>query len=139
MVDSKIWKLVKSHVRKYLKKAFPNIADDHLELVIQSLESFWLNFNANWFIKLEGLGLFYKPDQKEEKIWRKCWPKNPTEDIMMINLTGSTFSGHPTLTTLGNTIRSLCYMWFSLENTGFYEPWKNERCLAVASGDDSVV
>ena len=30
-------------------------------------------------------------------------------------------------------------MWFSLENTGFYEPWKNERCLAVASGDDSVV
>lgn len=47
---------------------------------------------------------------------------------------GTTFSGHPTLTTLGNTLRSICYMNHvkeSLPAAVFME--------FIAAGDDMVV
>lgn len=34
---------------------------------------------------------------------------NPEEDYIFLELDGTTFSGHSTKTTLGNTLRSLCY------------------------------
>lgn len=42
-------------------------------------------------------------------------------------LYGTTFSGHPTRTTLGNTLRSLFYMWFYMEECGIMEPWIKEK------------
>lgn len=59
---------------------------------------------------------------------------------------GTTFSGHPTRTTLGNTFRSLMYMYYYLESSGFSEPWTQQlsipeidRVFVAASGDDVVV
>ncbi len=59
-------------------------------------------------------------------------------------MNGTTFSGHPTRTTLGNTFRSLCYMYYYLEQAGVYEPWlvkadKSKNVFVAASGDDVVV
>lgn len=53
-------------------------------------------------------------------------------------LKGTTFSGHPTRTTLGNTFRSLLYMFFYLEEAGLVDPWLSSDSFVVASGDDVV-
>ncbi len=53
-------------------------------------------------------------------------------------LKGTTFSGHPTRTTLGNTFRSLLYMYYYLERSGFKNPWLSKDCFVAAAGDDVV-
>lgn len=52
---------------------------------------------------------------------------------------GTTFSGHPTKTTLGNTIRSVLYAYFYCIKAGILTPWKSEHCFVIASGDDVVI
>jgi hypothetical protein len=46
----------------------------------------------------------------------KDWhDKRPESDWIYMELEGTTFSGHSTRTTLGNTIRSLMYCWFYIQ------------------------
>lgn len=45
----------------------------------------------------------------EAKKWTN---KRVEDDWIYIELEGTTFSGHSTKTTLGNTIRSLMYAWY---------------------------
>lgn len=52
---------------------------------------------------------------------------------------GTTFSGHPTKTTLGNTLRSICYAYWYLSLVGIRKPWKSECCQVFAAGDDLVI
>jgi len=57
---------------------------------------------------------------------------------------GTTPSGHPTLTTLGNTLRELCYLYFYISTTGILNPWRLEvqqahRVFVIAAGDDGVI
>lgn len=52
-------------------------------------------------------------------------------------------SGHPTLTTLGNTFRSILYICFYLEKAGIRNPWdvKVQRYYGfwfAVAGDDVV-
>lgn len=49
-----------------------------------------------------------------------------------IHLTGTTFSGHPSRTTLGNTLRSILYAYF-------YSYKAQVDIEVMAAGDDSVV
>lgn len=51
---------------------------------------------------------FYR-DITESKEWRDS---SPEKDWIFLELEGTTFSGHSTKTTLGNTMRSLCYAWY---------------------------
>lgn len=44
---------------------------------------------------------------------------------------GTTFSGHPTLTTLGNTLRSIMYVKYVSQSMGVKIP-------SLAAGDDVV-
>jgi hypothetical protein len=60
-------------------------------------------------------------------------------DFLCLPLHGTTFSGHPTATTLGNTFRSLCYAWYYLEQAGFSEPWTRDDLFVAAAGDDVVI
>jgi len=46
-------------------------------------------------------------------------------------------SGHPS-TTLGNTMRSLTYAFYYLEQAGIYSPWQYLLCFVCAAGDDTV-
>jgi hypothetical protein len=59
--------------------------------------------------------------------------------VFCVPLKGTTFSGHPTRTTLGNTLRSLMYMYYYLECAGYPEPWNRTDCFVAASGDDTVL
>lgn len=52
---------------------------------------------------------------------------------------GTTFSGHPTKTTLGNTFRSICYALFYLYLAGIQKPWKSDLVDMLVSGDDVVI
>jgi len=55
------------------------------------------------------------------KIFQRDWRQNVVNggdtDYVQANficnkINGTTFSGHPTKTTLGNTIRSICYAFY---------------------------
>lgn len=79
---------------------------------------------------------FFK-DVDESFKWRDCRVEN---DWMFMELTGSTFSGHSTKTTLGNTIRTLCYAWFYQMKAGITNtPWDSDKVFTIASGDDCVM
>lgn len=56
-------------------------------------------------------------------------------DWIKLHLIGTTFSGHPTRTTLGNTIRSIIYHTYILKCAGVPE----DEYFVAASGDDVCV
>lgn len=49
--------------------------------------------------------------------------KTPEKNWTYFYLNGTTLSGHPTRTTMCNSLRSLTYAWYYLEESGIYEPW----------------
>lgn len=57
----------------------------------------------------------------------KDWKAN----LVGMKINGTTFSGHPTRTTLGNTLRSLSYAHFMSSVFGYEN-------LSLAAGDDLV-
>lgn len=77
----------------------------------------------------------FKKDLKQWKTKKSI--KN--EQWFVVPLVGTTFSGHPTRTTLGNTLRSLAYVYYYLEVSGVNNPWDNKDCHVIAAGDDVVV
>ena len=69
------------------------------------------------------------------------WMTRATRDLtkwLAVPIVGTTFSGHPTKTTLGNTFRSLLYMYYYLIVCGVKTPWNSKQCFVWASGDDVV-
>jgi hypothetical protein len=62
--------------------------------------------------------------------------------IARVKVKGTTFSGHPTRTTLGNTFRVICYHLYALWKTGHFSIEKlwsiNKEFGILVSGDDMV-
>jgi hypothetical protein len=54
-------------------------------------------------------------------------------------LHGTTFSGLSTRTTMGNTWRSLLYIYYYLHEAGIYNAWKRDDLFVMASGDDVCI
>lgn len=83
--------------------------------------------------------------EKYRKMFKKHVPgasdyEEPWHDYTYLEVEGTTFSGHSTKTTLGNTLRSLCYAWYYLMDAGVSDtPWDMENIYVVASGDDVVI
>lgn len=84
-------------------------------------------------------------------IWR-IWERDHAKDVyrgkdryfiesnfIYNKILGTTFSGHPTKTTFGNTIRSICYAYYYIEQAGFQDPWNDKRFKVRAAGDDLVI
>ena len=93
------------------------------------------------FTYLPGIELPRMPKKLLQEFKISKWKTKQTNQIrswLAIPIDGTTFSGHPTRTTLGNTLRSLCYMYYYLEEAGLEEPWINPSCFVIASGDDTV-
>jgi len=67
----------------------------------------------------------------------------PWIDWIGINVEGTTFSGHPTRTTLGNTLRQMLYFFYYIEQADpeWKEPWKVREGVPkiCVSGDDVCV
>lgn len=95
------------------------------------------------FVNLPGVcGPQWTPEVR--RMYRKQYgdrSPHPEQNWIYLNINGTTFSGLSVKTTLGNTLRSLFYMWFylrSLVPRGQY-PWENKSFFVMASGDDIVV
>jgi hypothetical protein len=67
---------------------------------------------------------------------------------MCFHIEGTTYSGNPVRTTLGNTLRSVLYMYFYAQEAGVFntDQWLTSiqtigirRIFVLASGDDTVV
>ena len=57
-----------------------------------------------------------------------------------MNISGTTFSGLSTRTTLGNTFRSICYVYYYLIDSDVSDtPWDDNKLYVAASGDDTVI
>lgn len=52
-------------------------------------------------------------------------------------LTGTTFSGHPTRTTFGNTLRSILFMKFCASRANI--PWDARYINVRVAGDDIFI
>lgn len=73
----------------------------------------------------------------EARHWKHCGPE---KDWIYLELEGTTFSGHATRTTLGNTLRSLCYAYWYCTEAGITDtPWDSDKLLVIAAGDDVVI
>lgn len=92
-------------------------------------------------MNLPGVDAPTMPAKLQKSLNSMCHLKpEKIRDWVGFTLDGTTFSGHPTRTTLGNTFRSLLYAYFYLESIGIHEPWKtNDSCYVAASGDDVVM
>lgn len=63
----------------------------------------------------------------------------PWRYIARLEIKGTTFSGLSTRTTLGNTLRSIAFIFFYCVVAGVKKPWESKEVAAIASGDDVVL
>lgn len=67
--------------------------------------------------------------------------KSENKTILRSKLKGTTFSGHATRTTLGNSLRVLCYVCFIFEELGYHDVFwmKNNDVRVFVAGDDVLI
>lgn len=114
-----------------------------IETIVDRLIKGFTKSENRCFIHMPGVDA---PEWKEEvtsqfrrQVSNAGTYKAPWKDWIYIDLTGTTFSGHSTKTTLGNTLRSLCYSYLYLSKIGINRAWDSDRCFVIASGDDVVI
>lgn len=73
--------------------------------------------------------------------------RNPYAGLVAFYVRGTTYSGNPVRTTLGNTLRSIIYMYFYASEANLFnlDDWKSTTSVqpncsfwCIASGDDTV-
>jgi len=120
-VDDKFWMMMKPYLRDVLQHNWDSFAlpplvpvEDILENLMRSLMN-----NQNFvFVHAPGVYSPAWPKEVRKRFYRDIdesigWKdKDPEEDWFFLQLDGTTFSGHSTKTTLGNTIRTLLYAWY---------------------------
>lgn len=74
-------------------------------------------------------GLNGNLSEKQKKKYRTIFRSRDEDCVFRYVLDGTTFSGHPTKTTLGNTLRSILYTSFFCKAAGV-------ECKFLAAGDD---
>lgn len=120
-VDDIFWMRIKPYLRQVLEYNWNSFrippvvsVDDILNNLMQSL----LQNKNHVFVHAPGVNSpewpadikkrFYR-DIGESAGWRDI---EPEKDWFFLELDGTTFSGHSTKTTLGNTMRTLMYAWY---------------------------
>ena len=73
-----------------------------------------------------------KPDRSGRYTQRRYWAVKYT-------IRGTTYSGHPTRTTLGNTLRVLLYFHFYTDTAVVTRFNKTDTIFVLVSGDDCVL
>jgi hypothetical protein len=131
---------------------FQFLVDDHgwsltaMRSMVQSLQSLTSN-DTTVFVKMPSL-LEDAPewDDETKKEFRKSEIKTrnqePWKEYLAVPLHGSTFSGHTTKTTLGNTLRSLMYCLWYVKKAGICNTLEECRALGIwmqVAGDDCAI
>jgi len=90
--------------------------------------------------------------RKEKQLFTKHFPikaagrkktKKFFSGLILFELLGTTYSGNPVRTTLGNTLRSIMYCYWYAFNAGLFKPedWKRSKTTnfwCIAAGDDVI-
>jgi hypothetical protein len=149
--DNEFWIRAKPYILKLLK------VNDYVcpEKAVEDIVKDATKTKAMMFTKIPGInGPSFSPEMT--KAFKRVNPyskvSSPEQDWICSALDGTTFSGHPTRTTLGNTFRSLLYMYYYIEEAGIKKPWRHyksweccnnftleENIFVAASGDDVVL
>ena len=147
-VDNQFWKMVEPYVRKVVAHNWNSFEKEPLVSIKEITKNL-----MNSLVSTKNVVFIHAPmvrskdwpehirkrffkDVDESKDWRN---KRPEDDWIFVELEGTTFSGHSTRTTLGNTLRSLMYAWYYLKKAGIKTPWASKDCYVIASGDDVVI
>jgi hypothetical protein len=148
-VDDVFWIKMRPFIRQIIShnwEAMHNVPANSIDVITERLMNALLQSKNVVFIHLPGVNAPRWPVAIEKQFYRdveqaKKWKdRGPQVDWIYMELTGTTFSGHSTKTTLGNTLRTLCYSWYYIMRSGVaQEPWNSEKVFSIASGDDCVI
>lgn len=121
-VDDKFWYSVEQWLRSGLRGMCQNLRNrvnlDQSQIWERLLKS-GLQKTTVLFIKIPEINGRPWP-QRIQKVWQTDHAKEVRQDVgeelyanwLWVEINGTTFSGHPTKTTLGNTFRSILYAKF---------------------------
>lgn len=148
-VDDVFWNAMRPFIRKIIEhnwNGMITVPENSIKTIYKHLMDALLQSKNTVFIKLPGVKSPKWPQHIRKKFFRdvdesRDWrQRSPEDDWIFLELAGTTFSGHSTKTTLGNTLRTLTYAWFYQIQAGISEtPWDSDRVFTIASGDDCVM
>lgn len=84
---------------------------------------------AQVWIELVGRDEILLTEEEQKQYRQSCYHawmakqkrgKNPVAGVVCFYIWGTTYSGNPVRTTLGNTLRSICYMYFYGVESGLF-------------------
>lgn len=149
LVDDRFWRGLRPYIRRIIKhnwEAMPNLPVNTIDEITDNLMKALLKSQNLVFVRIPGVKAPIWPSEIKAKFFKsvqgaKEWQEDgPERDWIYFELNGTTFSGHSTKTTLGNTLRTLCYAWFYIMQAGISDtPWDCEHVFVIASGDDCVI
>jgi len=126
IVDSYVWNKFASRIEKVCQAHF-----EHPKVMLEGLLWQAHQHDAKLFFQLPGVEEHFGSRFSANQQARQYFPV-AGQDWMDIDIRGTTFSGQPVKTTLGNTIRSLAYHEFICYKAGIPDSDK----FVIASGDD---
>lgn len=126
IVDDKIWSLWASRIGEVCNRFFP-----HPEVMKRGLLWQAGQHDARLFLQLPEWTLHCGDEFLANKEVRQFFPVSGS-DWIEVGISGTTFSGQPVKTTLGNTLRSIAYHEYLCHVAGIADHEK----YVIASGDD---
>lgn len=149
LTDTVFFKCIKTgmkHLLQTMKNKYPNTFTADVDHVLKTLMTQATNLDNYCFTHVPGLKHVPWPDEAYKMFMNNFKEKVLGKDRYWIEsnyicnvIKGTTFSGHPTKTTLGNTLRSLCYAYYYCLKAGVKNPWDNPEIFIMAAGDDVVI
>lgn len=134
-VDSKFFNGIKEGLHSVLQSCAEKhnapewkieFTDTLIRSAIDSNATLFASYPSTWLKQ-------YKMTDDQKSLLKRHWPRykpKPGYATAAYNVDGTTFSGHPTKTTLGNTLRTLAYYRFAFKDL--------PRVQMMAAGDDVV-
>lgn len=147
-VDNRFFEMMRPFIKRVIEHNWNSFDLPPLvtpEAITTNLMKSLTSTSNTVFIKAPGVFSPRWPDSIKKRFMRhvddaKLWRHgNPEDDWIYLDLEGTTFSGHSTRTTLGNTLRSLAYAWYYQSLAGIPDPKNSNLVFTTASGDDVVM
>jgi hypothetical protein len=118
-------------------------SEQKIEAMTTSAKS--LTGNDTWLFTHAPRYAYLQGEMPEDAVaaYRACkLPASKMEEYIWTPLRGTTFSGHTTKTTLGNTLRTMSYALYYMHRAGLahtFEQAERRGMTIMASGDDLVI
>jgi hypothetical protein len=126
IVDDYVWKKFSPRILEVCQQHFPHPQVMHQGLLWQAMQH-----DAKLFFQLPGFEEMVNEKWCANSAVRRFFPVSG-KDWLELELLGTTFSGQPVKTTLGNTIRSIAYHEYLCHKAKIDDLQK----FVIASGDD---